>query len=253
MSTTNKVIKVENLHKSFPVAEGKVDVLKDISFEILDSEFAIIFGPSGCGKSTLLHTILGLEQPDSGKVYVLGKDIYNNYTEDSMAEFRINNIGMVYQQSNWVRAINIVENIALPLAVVGEGYDTRIEKARKLLDSFHMLDWAEYHPYELSSGQQQKAALARALITNPKIIIADEPTGNLDLEAGDEMISLLKDLSSNHGKTILMVTHDLEYIKHASKAIRMLDGQVKDILSPQNGEEKNNILTKRKMYEKYLK
>ncbi len=235
-------IKVDNIDKSFNVADGKVDVLKKISFDILDSEFAIIFGPSGCGKSTLLHTILGLEQPTGGAITVLGRNVYTNYSEDNMAEFRIHNIGMVYQQSNWIKAINVVENVAFPLAILGYEHTERINKAKKLLDSLHLLPWAEYHPYELSSGQQQKAALARALIGNPRIIIADEPTGNLDYEAGEELISLFKDLSTTQGKTILMVTHDLNYIKHANKAIRMLDGEVVEIFEPKNGESSHEIL-----------
>lgn len=235
-------IKVNNIDKSFNVADGKVDVLKKISFEIFDSEFTIIFGPSGCGKSTLLHTILGLESPTSGEVSVLGKNVYTNYSEDSMAEFRIHNIGMVYQQSNWIKAINVVENVAFPLAILGYGHAERIQKAKELLDSLHLLPWAEYHPYELSSGQQQKAALARALIGDPKIIIADEPTGNLDYEAGEELISLFRNLSTTKHKTILMVTHDLNYIKHADKAIRMLDGKIVEIFEPKNGENGHKVL-----------
>lgn len=251
--TTNIVVKVKDLDKTFIVADGNVNVLKKISFEINEGEFAIIYGPSGCGKSTLLHTILGLEQPTSGSINVLNRDLYSNYSEDSMAEFRINNIGMVYQQSNWVKAVSVVENVALPLAILGLEYEERIEKAKKMLDSIHMLAWANYHPSELSSGQQQKVALARALITNPKIIIADEPTGNLDFESGEELMNLLKSLSVEHGKTILMVTHDLEYLKHGTKAIRLLDGQVQSIFSPnEDTEEMNNLLAKRKVYEKYL-
>lgn len=252
--TPNIVIKVKDLDKSFVVADGNVNVLKKISFDINEGDFAIIYGPSGCGKSTLLHTILGLEQPTSGTVEILNKEIYTNYSEDSLAEFRINNIGMVYQQSNWVKAISVIENVALPLAILGFEYNERIDKAKAMLDSIHMLAWANYHPSELSSGQQQKVALARALIINPKIIIADEPTGNLDFESGEELMGLLKNLSLEHGKTILMVTHDLEYLKHGTKAIRLLDGKVQSIFAPnEKSEEMNTLLARRQEYEKYIK
>lgn len=255
MTPSNKVaIRVENLDKSFDVVNGKVDVLKQVSFDIYENEFAIIYGPSGCGKSTLLHTILGLEKPTGGKVYVFGQDLYEDYSEDNLADFRKHNIGMVYQQSNWVKAVNVIENVALPLALLGVDYDTRMEKARVLLESVHMTDWSLYHPSELSSGQQQKVSLARALITNPEIIIADEPTGNLDFESGEELMSLLKNLSEQQEKTILMVTHDLEYLKNAGKAIKLFDGQVQKIFSPkEDSEEMNNLHLKRKVYEEYVK
>lgn len=225
-------IKVENLYKSFNIAEGKVDVLRGVTFSIEPGDFAIIYGPSGCGKSTLLHTILGLEKPSKGIVKIFGKEIYEDYCEDRASQFRKKNVGMVYQQSNWVKAINVEENVALPLALIGFSYSERVKKARSILESLDLLGWAKFHPSELSSGQQQKAAFARALIINPRIIIADEPTGNLDFEAGADMIGLLKNFSLQEGKTVLMVTHDLEYLKHANKAVKLFDGQVEDVFIP---------------------
>ena len=225
-------IKVEGLNKSFKVIGGMVQILKDITFEIKAFEFAIIYGPSGCGKSTLLHTILGLEEPSSGKVTVLGKDIYQNYSEDKMADFRKKHIGMVYQQPHWVKAINVLENVALPLSLLGIRKQERIKYAREMLDAVKMMDWAYYNPAELSSGQQQKVSLARALITDPEIIIADEPTGNLDFESGANLMQLLKHFCEKYEKTILMVTHDLEYLKLADKAINLFDGQVRKVYSP---------------------
>ncbi|MDY0097504.1 MAG: ABC transporter ATP-binding protein [Candidatus Dojkabacteria bacterium] len=244
-------IKVENLNKSFNVASGSVQVLKNLNFEIKGGEFTIIYGPSGCGKSTLLHTILGLEEPTSGKVFVFGKDMYQDYTENSVARFRKNNIGMVYQQSNWVKALNVEENAALPLALLGQDGLTRITKAREMLNSLHMLEWAKYQPSELSSGQQQKVSLSRALITNPKIIIADEPTGNLDFESGEELIKILQGFSKQENKTVVMVTHDLEYLKYADTCIKMLNGEIQKIFSPKTDkEELNEINMKRRIYEK---
>lgn len=236
-NSNNLAVKVENLNKSFKVIGGTVQILKDINFEINNYEFAIIHGPSGCGKSTLLHTILGLEKPTSGNVYVLGKDLYSRYSEDKMADFRKQHIGMVYQQAHWVKAINVIENVALPLALLGIGRMDRLQKAAQMLESVHMLDWAYYNPAELSSGQQQKVSLARALISDPQIIIADEPTGNLDYESGKNLMELLKKFSTQFQKTILMVTHDLEYLKLADKAIHLFDGQVKKVYSPQSDME----------------
>lgn len=255
MQTAGQVIvKVENLDKSFDVVDGQVHVLKQINIEINQGEFAIIYGPSGCGKSTLLHTILGLEPPTSGVVTVFNKKVYENYSEDNFADFRKKHIGMVYQQPNWVKAVNVIENVALPLALIGEEREARMKKAQEILTSLGMFDRAYYHPSELSSGQQQKVSLARALITNPEIIIADEPTGNLDFVSGKELMALLKKLSHEYGKTILMVTHDLEYLKEADKAIKLFDGQVEKIFSPQTDqEEMKQINLKRDLYEEYSK
>jgi putative ABC transport system ATP-binding protein len=247
-------IKVENLNKSFDIVGGQIHVLKDLSFEIYEGEFAVIYGPSGCGKSTLLHTILGLEKPNSGSVSVLGQEIYNGGDEDSISDFRKHNLGMVYQQANWVKAVNVEENVALPLALLGQTYAERMPKARAMLDSIKLLDWALYHPSELSSGQQQRVSLARAFITDPKIIIADEPTGNLDFVSGEELISMLKEFCNQQGKTVVMVTHDLEYLKYADKAVRLFDGEVQKIFSPKvDIAEMKDINKRREMYEKLTK
>ena len=253
MNTTT-IIKVENLNKSFEITSGQVQVLKGIDLEIAEGAFTVIYGPSGCGKSTLLHTILGLETPTRGKVFVFGKDIYTEYTEDTLAQLRKTSIGMVYQQPNWVKALNVEENVALPLTLLGIDKVTRMKRAKEELQSVHMLEWASYHPSELSSGQQQKVSLARALITDPRIIIADEPTGNLDFEAGEELIGMLKDFSRKTNKTVLMVTHDLEYLKHADSAVQMFDGKIEKVFSPESNPKEmvqNNI--KRKEYEDFLK
>jgi putative ABC transport system ATP-binding protein len=243
-------IKVTGLNKSFNVAGGRVKVLKDVGLEIAQKEFVVIFGPSGSGKSTLLHTILGLEPPDIGTVEILNKNIYRVKNDDELANFRKKHIGMVYQQANWVKAVNVIENVALPLMLLGENRQNRLKKAETMLKAVGMLNWAEYHPAELSSGQQQRVSLARALITNPEIIIADEPTGNLDFEAGEELMLLLRKFQDETGKTVLMVTHDLEYLKYADKAIQLFDGSVKKNFSPKTDLKTiSKIQTKRKHYE----
>jgi putative ABC transport system ATP-binding protein len=244
-------VEVQNLSKSFQVASGSVQVLNNMTFNIVDGSFTVIFGPSGCGKSTLLHTILGLEKPTQGTVRVFGKDMYKDFDADSRADFRKNSIGMVYQQSHWVKSLDVEQNTALPLRLLGIDKDSRNIKAQNMLKAVNMLDWSHYHPSELSSGQQQKVSLSRALISNPQMIIADEPTGNLDFEAGEELILMLKKINQDQGKTIIMVTHDLEYLEHADTCIRLLNGEVQKIFSPQeNPQELNNVNSKKDIYEK---
>lgn len=249
----NDAVKVENLSKSFDVAKGKVEVLKNLTFDIKEGEFIIIFGPSGCGKSTLLHSILGLEPPSAGRVEMFGNDMYADPSGNSVADFRKTNVGMVYQQANWVKALNVLENTALPLVLLGEDRETRIRKAEMELEKVKMLEWAKYHPSELSSGQQQKVSLSRAIITNPRIIITDEPTGNLDFETGNELIGMLKKINEG-GTTVIMVTHDLEYLENANRCIKLLNGRIQKIFSPQREtEEMKSVNLKRQLYEEIAK
>jgi len=221
------MIAVKKLNKSFKVGEQTVSVLKDINFEIERGDFVIIFGPSGCGKSTLLHTLLGLEPPSSGSVMTLDQSVYGNIgtkSEDERAEFRKRHIGMVYQQANWIKSLSVVENVMFPLKLLGMELDKTRSQSETILNSMGMSEHKDYVPSELSSGQQQKVALARALVTNPEIIIADEPTGNLDFESGRELMLTLTKLNRELKKTVVMVTHDLEYLSYAKTAIRMFDG-----------------------------
>lgn len=230
-------VKIIDLNKTFRVGIQDVQILKKINLEIKVGDFAVIFGPSGCGKSTLLHVILGLEEPTSGKISILGQNLYSQWSEDERASFRKQNIGMVYQQPRWIRALNVVKNVAFPLSLLGEDKVARLTKAREMLKLVGMTEWAEYMPSELSSGQQQKVALARALITNPDILIADEPTGNLDYKSGQELMQILDNLNKKTNKTFLMVTHDLEYVKFAKTTIEMLDGQLKKIYNQKDRQQ----------------
>ena len=231
LDSSKNIIKVSNLSKSFTVGNQQVKVLKEINFEVKDNDFLIIFGPSGCGKSTLLHTILGLEMPSGGSVSFLGEDVYEPFlgkssSEDQRSEYRKLNIGMVYQQANWVRSLKVWENVAFPLLLRGVDSEIRHRNALTMLGEVGMSAWADYLPTQLSSGQQQKVALARAIISDPKLVIADEPTGNLDFESGKELMNILSDLNKTNKKTIIMVTHDLEYLKYAKTIIKMFDGQI---------------------------
>lgn len=235
----SNIYKLDHVSKSFQVGEQLVSIIKDVSFSISAQDFVVILGPSGCGKSTLLHIMLGLEPPTKGDVIFMDKDFYQNQDEDSRSDIRKHHIGMVYQQPNWIRSLTVIENIAFPLLLLGQPKKDALTEAEKVLKLVEMDQWANYIPTELSSGQQQRIALARALVTDPEVIIADEPTGNLDYESGQELMRLLADFNTKSKKTILMVTHDLEYLEYAKTAIKMLDGSLVGVY--QNGNRKKLI------------
>ncbi|MCL4374545.1 ATP-binding cassette domain-containing protein [Patescibacteria group bacterium] len=231
-------VKVQHLFKSFRVGVQDVTVLKDVSFEVKENDFLVIFGPSGCGKSTIMHTILGLEEPTGGSVFVLNKNLYNGISEDDRSDFRKQHVGMIYQQPNWIRSLNVVENVAFPLTLLGKNRAQSLVKAGQMLRLTKMDRWVNYYPSELSSGQQQKVALARALVTNPEIILADEPTGNLDYQSGQELMEMFTELNKN-GKTVVMVTHDLNYLTFAKRAVRIFDGRIAETYE---GAKKDKLL-----------
>jgi putative ABC transport system ATP-binding protein len=222
------IIEVQNVHKSFNVGKGKVDVLDDINLDIYAGEFVIIFGPSGCGKSTLLNTIVGLEVPTKGKIMIRGKDFYS-LNLDSRAEFRRKKFGIVHQQSNWIKSLSVVENVAFPLAVAGQPYRKSIERSAKLLNLFRLEEFAKNAPTELSGGQQQRVSVVRALVSNPWIVVADEPTGNLDTTSAADLMYVFQFLNNESKRTIIMVTHNPDYEKYATKVVKMEDGKIKSI------------------------
>lgn len=219
------VMSVEHVDKNFMVGVQEVKVLKDVTTAIGSGEFFVIFGPSGSGKSTLLHTLLGLEKPTAGKVMLMEHD-FSAMSEDQAAEFRKTRIGMVYQQPYWIKSLSVLENVSFPLFLLGMLPREAYAKGIDMLKQVSMADWANYSPTELSGGQQQRVSLARALITDPVILVADEPTGNLDTQSGEELMQLLSNLNKQQGRTIVMVTHDLEYLKYASRMIKIVDGRV---------------------------
>ncbi|GBE17036.1 putative ABC transporter ATP-binding protein/MT1014 [bacterium BMS3Abin15] len=251
MENHQPVIEVNSVCKSFSVGSQDVPVLKNVSVTIKDGDFAIIFGPSGCGKSTLLHTILGLEDPNEGNVVLFGHNLYEGTNEDDRAIFRKQLIGMVFQQSNWIKALDVKENVAFPLTLLGIENTIAQEKALEMLRQVGMVEWADYIPTELSFGQQQRVSLARSLIHNPEVIIADEPTGNLDYESGQQMMQLLGDLNKQHGKTIIMVTHDFAYLHFANYLIQIFDGEVvKTYGSKEKSKLLKELVYKRGLYNK---
>ena len=219
------VLETIDLKKSFIVGEALVPVLKGVNVKIYNGDFMMVVGPSGSGKSTLLHTFLGLEPPSEGVTKFLNFDLYA-LNDDDRAEFRKKHIGIIYQQSYWVKSLNVVENVAFPLYLNGVDQVKAIDLALAELTKVGMQNWASYAPAELSSGQQQKVGLARSLVTKPLVIIADEPTGNLDTKSGEALMETLRKLNKENGNTIIMVTHDVEYVAYADRAIEIVDGLV---------------------------
>lgn len=218
------ILSLQDVHKTFVVGSNQVPVIKGVSFNVYQQDFIVLFGPSGCGKSTVLNILLGLEPPTEGQVSFLGTNLYS-MTEDERAQQRKEEIGMVYQQSNWVRSLNVIENVSFPLTLKGVSKAEREEKAWEMLKQVEMEKAAYQISSELSSGQQQRISLARALISNPSLLVADEPTGNLDSVASREIMELFKSFNGR-GKTVILVTHDLEYMSYATRSIHMTDGQV---------------------------
>jgi putative ABC transport system ATP-binding protein len=224
MSKT-KVIEVENITKSYGEGDNNFTVLNGISFDIDSGEFIIFFGQSGCGKSTLLNVICGLETVDTGKVSIRGEDI-SKFTQKELAFYRRTKIGIVFQQFNLLKNLTNKGNVALPLLSNGEPLKRAEHRAGQLLDMFGLEKHANKLPTELSGGQQQRVAMARALSANPWIIVADEPTGNLDSKSADEVIEMLNILNKKSKRTVIMVTHNPDYIKYADRVIHMKDGKI---------------------------
>lgn len=217
-------IQTHDLQKSFSIKNGEVKVLKGIDLTIREGEFVIIFGPSGCGKSTLLHTLLGLEKPTAGQVSVDGKNYYE-LDEDERAMYRRYHYGIIYQQPLWISSLSVKENVSFILHLTNYDEKAMQEKVHEILTTVGMEEWSDYRPSELSSGQQQKISLARAMTLDPLLLVADEPTGNLDTVSGQELIETFKKIS-DQGRTIIMVTHDLEYLRYGTHLVHMVDGEV---------------------------
>ncbi|MFA5134370.1 MAG: ABC transporter ATP-binding protein [Patescibacteria group bacterium] len=219
------VILLERVNKSFDLGKTVVQILKDINVQIFPREFIVILGPSGSGKSTLLNTLLGLEPPSSGRVVMNNIDITRK-KQDKIAKIRYGLFGIVFQRPEWVRSLSVVQNVALPLSINGTEKDKRMRIAWEKLKLIGMDTHGKYFPTELSGGQQQKVTLARALVNDPQVIIADEPTGNLDSASADRVMDLFKNLNERFHKTIIMVTHNIDYVRYASRTIYIRDGKV---------------------------
>jgi putative ABC transport system ATP-binding protein len=218
-----EILRVENLCKEYGKGQTKVKALDNVSFSVEKGEFVAIVGTSGSGKSTLLHLLGGVDRPTSGKVFIEGKDIYK-LNDDELAIFRRRQVGLIYQFYNLIPILNVEENITLPLSLDGREVDKkRLDELINLLG----LDTRRTHlPNELSGGQQQRTSIGRAMITNPAIILADEPTGNLDSKSSEEVVTLLKKSNKDYKQTIIMITHNLEIAKVADRIITIKDGKI---------------------------
>ncbi len=218
-----EILKVENLTKVYGKENSKVVALDNVSFSVLKGEFVAIVGASGSGKSTLLHLMGGVDTPTSGKVFIDGKDIYK-LSSDNLAIFRRREVGLVYQFYNLIPILTVEENITLPLLLDNRKVDKfELDEMIKLLG----LERRRKHlPNELSGGQQQRTSIGRALITKPAIVLADEPTGNLDSKSSDEVVNLLKKLNKEYKQTIIMITHNLDIAAVADRIITIEDGRI---------------------------
>lgn len=218
-----EILKVENLTKTYGSSENLVHAVDDVSFSVEKGEFVAIVGASGSGKSTLLHLIGGVDRPTSGKIFVDGNDI-SKMNDDKLAVFRRRQVGIVYQFYNLIPILTVEENITLPCDLDGRGVDR--ERLEMILDSFGLRARRKHLPNQLSGGQQQRTSIARALINNPSLVLADEPTGNLDSKSSEEVMSMLKMCNQSYGQTVIMITHNLDIAKQADRIITISDGKI---------------------------
>lgn len=218
-----EVLRTEDLTREYGFGDNKVVALNHVSFSVEEGEFVTILGPSGSGKSTLLHLLGGVDKPTSGKVYIGGQSIYE-MKERELTAFRRREIGQIYQFYNLIPVLNVEENICLPMLL--DHRQAERKDLDELLDLLGLAERVNHLPSELSGGQQQRVAIGRALISKPKLILADEPTGNLDQKNSREIIKLFRELNEKYGQTILLITHDEKIAEHAERILVIEDGRI---------------------------
>jgi putative ABC transport system ATP-binding protein len=218
------MIKTTSLTKVYTTEEVETTALNEVGLEVNEKEFVSIMGPSGCGKSTLLNILGLLDNPTSGEYYFLGEDVAR-YSERQRANLRKNNIGFVFQSFNLIDELTVFENVELPLLYLGVSSSDRKKRVEQVLEEIEIIHRRNHFPQQLSGGQQQRVAVARSLIARPKLILADEPTGNLDSSHGEEVMNLLTQLNEE-GTTIVMVTHSPAYAEQAHRIVHLFDGQI---------------------------
>ncbi|WP_350344635.1 ABC transporter ATP-binding protein [Proteinivorax tanatarense] len=220
-----KTIKAENISKKYVMGSTDVFALRNVSVEVGEGDFTCLLGPSGSGKSTLLYLLGGLDLPSKGKV-VIGQDEISNFSQNELNFFRRKNVGFIFQSFNLLSHYNALENVEIPLFFARWSKKERREKAAEMLKLVGLGERMKHKPSELSGGQQQRVSIARALIADPDIILADEPTGNLDSKTGKEIIDLLVKMSAEYNKTVIMATHDIEIAEYADNIITLKDGVI---------------------------
>ncbi len=219
-----KVIELQDIWKKYLLGKIELEVLKGVSLEVEKNDFAIILGPSGSGKSTLLNMVSCLDIPTSGKILLEGEDV-SKLSEDELAKVRGKKIGFVFQQFNLLSHLTALENVILPTIFQGVAREKGEERARDLLSSVGLKERVNHRPTELSGGEKQRVAIARSLINSPEIIVADEPTGNVDSKTGEKIMGILKELNEK-GRTVIVVTHDRELQKFANRVVNIKDGTI---------------------------
>ena len=220
----NYLIRTVKLSKIFRTESVQTTALNEVNLVVREGEFVAIMGPSGCGKSTLLNVIGLLDNPTSGELWFMGQEV-SRWKENERTDLRNGNLGFVFQSFNLIDELTVFENVELPLLYAGVSARERAERVNRALERMQIAHRTEHYPQQLSGGQQQRVAIARAIVTNPRIILADEPTGNLDSANGAEVMSLLKELNAE-GATIVMVTHSEENAREARRIVRMMDGVI---------------------------
>lgn len=219
------VIDVKNLYKVYPLGKNYVRALNGVSFQIYEGEFCAIVGTSGSGKSTLLNMLAGLEKPTKGSIMVAGERI-EKYNENRLVKFRREKIGFIFQSFNLISTMNAIENVAMPLVFRGVPKFIRNKRAEKMIELVGLKKYKTHKPNQMSGGQQQRVGMARALVLNPTIVFADEPTGNLDSATSEEMMTLMRKVLSEKNKTLVMVTHDNDLAALADRQIHIKDGKI---------------------------
>jgi putative ABC transport system ATP-binding protein len=218
------MIRTVNLNKIFRTEEVETTALDNVSLEISEKEFVSIMGPSGCGKSTLMNILGLLDNPSGGEFHFLGTEVAK-YSERQRAQFRKENIGFVFQSFNLIDELTVFENVELPLLYLKVSTSERKRRVNEVLERMEIIHRKNHFPQQLSGGQQQRVAVSRAIVSNPKLILADEPTGNLDSKNGDEVMRLLSDLNES-GTTVIMVTHSPAYAEYGSRVVHLFDGNI---------------------------
>ena len=218
-----EILKVEHLSKIYGQGENEVRALDDVSFSVEKGQFVAIIGPSGSGKSTLLHILGGVDRPTSGKVYLEGQDVFAQ-NEEQLAIFRRRQVGLIYQFYNLIPVLDVTENITLPVLL--DGRKVNGERLQKLLEPLNLTERARHLPSQLSGGQQQRVSIGRALMNAPAVVLADEPTGNLDSKNSQEIVELLKKSNREYGQTLIVITHDESIALQADRILAIEDGRI---------------------------
>ena len=218
------LLELKHIYKNYLQDKIVIPVLKDVNISIDEGEYVAIMGPSGSGKTTLMNIIGCLDRPTKGEFLLEGESIVN-YNENRLSDLRLNTLGFVFQSFNLIDELTVFENVELPLLYAGVSTRERVRRVNEALERMQIAHRTEHYPQQLSGGQQQRVAIARAIVTNPRIILADEPTGNLDSTNGSEVMNLLKELNRD-GATVVMVTHSEENAREAGRIIRMMDGYI---------------------------